>query len=37
MPSKSTMKTVLWAVVAVAVLTRIDATRDLVIGKNSFF
>lgn len=37
MPNKATLKVVLWSVVAVALLTRIDATRDLVIGKKSFF
>lgn len=37
MPNKATLKVVLWSVVAIAALTRIEATRDLVIGKKSFF
>jgi hypothetical protein len=37
MPTNSQLKTVVFAVVAIALLTRVDATRDLVIGKKSFF
>lgn len=37
MPNKATLKVVMWSVVAIAILTRVEATRDLVIGKRSFF
>lgn len=37
MPTKSEMRLIAYSVIAIAILTRITATRDLVIGKTSFF
>lgn len=37
MPSTSQLKTVLFTLAAIMIITRVDMTKDLLIGKRSFF